>query len=284
MKKLMKKMAVLLLSMMLVTTLLAGCGKELVTAESLLENMRSELYTSFDMDMTMSLKMTTKVDAGVLGSLSMDVETYLDANMKCDLDTSLTSGEMTMKMIGFNYSVPVTTYIQLDADKMTEYSQTQKDGPWYYTVNKDINYKTLLENAEMLNNIDASLLQNLTLAEPTEEKADYVVTATIAFKDMVDVMGTDMQELIESMGSVSEDLTDYYNSLVYDVTYVFDGESQILESAKVVLNIGELNENNVVSITELIMECSYNQWNDIVVEVPAEVIQKATELPLGENN
>lgn len=280
----MKKCVVLLLSMVMAATLLAGCGKEPVTAESLLENTRSKLYTSFDMDMTMSLKMTTHVDAGAVGTLSMDAETYLDANMKCDLNTSFTSGEMTMKMMGFSYSVPVTSYMQLDADKATTYSQTEKDGKWYYSVEKDIDYKTLLENAEMLNNIDASLLQNLTLTEPTEEKADYVVTATIAFKDMVDVMGTDMQELIESMGSVSEDLTDYYNSLVYDVTYVFDGESQILKSAKVVLNIGELEENSIVSITDLTMECTYNQWNDVVVEIPAEVIENATELPLGEND
>ena len=284
MKNTMKKLVVLLLSMMMVTSLLAGCGKEPVTAESLIQNMQGGAYTSCDMDMMMSLKMTSSVDTGLMGSVSMDVETLMNANLKSDMDTSVTSGEMTMKMIGFTYSVPITTYVQLDADKMTEYSQTEKDGPWYYTITEDAEYENLLENVEILQGIDLSVIQNLTLTEPTEEAPEYVVTGTLAFKDMVDVMGSDMKELIESMGSVSEDLSAYYDTLVYDVTYVFDGETEILKSAKVALKVGEAATTNAVSITELVIECTYNQWNDITVEVPAEVIQNATELSLDGNN
>lgn len=283
MKMKIRKALLLCMVMSMTMMLLTGCKQETpVTAESLITNMKEKEYSSCDVDMVMDMKMSASMDYGEMGSLSMDTDVRMEVNMKCDIDTSAMIGEMEMSMMGFSYSVPMETYMQMNEDNIIEYSQVAEGGDWYYSITENEEYEDLLENVEMLNGIDLSVLQNLTLTEPTEEEPDYVVTATLAFKDMADVMGADITELIESLGTEGEDLDAFYESLVYDVTYVFDAETQEVVSARVSLQTNNLTETSDVTITELVIACTYNQWNDVTVEIPAEVTENAQELKLTE--
>ena len=251
---------------------LTGCGAEKVTAESLLSNaFGSEEVASLDANVVFDLDMD--VDASSLMGSDSDTDTTMNlaVSLDCDVqstkDVAHTDGKATVTVFGTKTKVDIESYT--DIKNETAYTYNKDSDSW---VKSDLDSSSFGFN-NLSDKLSADLFDNLTLAERKSKDDDYVVTGTIAYKNIKDFVGEELENLSESTGTDDLDL----DKLSFDVTMNFDKDSKLVKSMTYSVDTKAFDSDdytiNKFEITTTIN--SVNKNNDL--SIPKDVEKNAVE-------
>lgn len=251
---------------------LIGCGAERVTAESLLSNaFGSEEVASLDANVVFDLDMD--VDASsLIGSDSgtdttMNFAVSLDCDVQSTKDVAHTEGKATVAVFGTKTKVDIESYT--DIKNETAYTYNKDSDSW---VKSDLDSSSFGFN-NLSDKLSADLFDNLTLAERKSKDDDYVVTGIIAYKNIKDFVGEELEDLSESTGTDDLDL----DKLSFDVTMNFDKDSKLVKSMTYSIDTKAFDSDDYIinkfEITTTIN--SINKNNDL--SIPKDVEKNAVE-------
>lgn len=251
---------------------LTGCGAERVTAESLLSNaFGSEEVASLDANVVFDLDMD--VDASSLMGSDSDTDTTMNlaVSLDCDVqstkDIAHTEGKATVAVFGTKTKVDIESYT--DIKNETAYTYNKDSDSW---VKSDLDSSSFGFN-NLSDKLSADLFDNLTLAERKSKDDDYVVTGTIAYKNIKDFVGEELEDLSESTGTDDLDL----DKLSFDVTMNFDKDSKLVKSMTYSVDAKVFDSDdytiNKFEITTTVN--SVNKNNDL--SIPKDVEENAVE-------
>jgi hypothetical protein len=251
---------------------LTGCGAEKVTAESLLSNaFGSEEVASLDANVVFDLDMD--VDASSLMDSDSDTDTTMNfaVSLDCDVqstkDVAHTDGKATVAVFGTKTKVDIESYT--DIKNETAYTYNKDSDSW---VKSDLDSSSFGFN-NLSDKLSADLFDNLTLAERKSKDDDYVVTGTIAYKNIKDFVGEELENLSESTGADDLDL----DKLSFDVTMNFDKDSKLVKSMTYSVDTKAFDSDdytiNKFEITTTVN--SVNKNNDL--SIPKDVEKNAVE-------
>ena len=261
-----------ILATIMVIGSLTGCGTEKVTAESLLSNaFGSEEVASLDANVVFDLDMD--VDASSLMGSDSDADTTMNfaVSLDCDVqstkDVAHTEGKATVAFFGTKTKVDIESYT--DIENKTAYT---------YDKDSDSCVKSDLDSSSFgFNNLSdkfsADLFDNLTLVERKSKDDDYTVTGTIAYKNIKDFVGEELENLSDSTGTDDLDL----DKLSFDVTINFDKDSKLVKSMTYSVDTKAFDSDdytiNKFNITTTVN--SINKNNDL--SIPKDVEKNAVE-------
>lgn len=251
---------------------LTGCGAEKVTDESLLSNaFGSEEVASLDANVVFDLDMDVNASS-LMGSDSdtdttMNFAVSLDCDVQSTKDVAHTDGKATVAVFGTKTKVDIESYT--DIENKTAYTYNKDSDSW---VKSDLDSSSFGFN-NLSDKFSADLFDNLTLAERKSKDDDYVVTGTIAYKNIKDFVGEELENLSESTGTDDLDL----DKLSFDVTMNFDKDSKLVKSMTYSVDTKAFNSDdytiNKFEITTTVN--SINKNNDL--SIPKDVEKNAVE-------
>lgn len=261
-----------ILTTVMVLGSLTGCGAEKVTAESLLNNaFGSEEVASLDANVVFDLDMDA--DASSLMDSDSDTDTTMNfaVSLDCDVqstkDVAHTEGKATVAVFGTKTKVDIESYT--DIKNETAYTYNKDSDSW---VKSDLNSSSFGFN-NLSDKLSADLFDNLTLAKRKSKDDDYTVTGTIAFKNIKDFVGEELENLSESTGTDDLDL----DKLSFDVTMNFDKDSKLVKSMTYSVDTKAFDSDdytiNKFEITTTVN--SVNKNNDL--SIPKDVEENAVE-------
>lgn len=261
-----------ILATIMVIGSLTGCGAEKVTAESLLSNaFGSKEVASLDANVVFDLDMD--VDASSLMGSDSDANTTMNfaVNLDCDVqstkDVAHTEGKATVAFFGTKTKVDIESYT--DIENETAYTYDKDSDSW---VKSDLDSSSFGFN-NLSDKFSADLFDNLTLAERKSKNDDYTVTGTIAYKNIKDFVGEELENLSDSTGTDGLDL----DKLSFNVTMNFDKDSKLVKSMTYTVDTKAFNSDeytiNKFEITTTVN--SVNKNNDL--SIPKDVEKNAVE-------
>ena len=261
-----------ILATIMVIGSLTGCGAEKVTAENLFSNaFGSDEVASLDANVVFDLDMD--VDASSLMGSDSDADTTMNfaVNLDCDVqstkDVAHTEGKATVAFFGTKTKVDIESYT--DIENETAYTYDKDSDSW---VKSDLDSSSFGFN-NLSDKLSADLFDNLTLAERKSKNDDYVVTGTIAYKNIKDFVGEELENLSDSTGTDDLDL----DKLSFDVTMNFDKDSKLVKSMTYTVDTKAFNSDdytiNKFEITTTVN--SVNKNNDL--SIPKDVEKNAVE-------
>lgn len=246
-----------ILATVMVLGSITGCGAEKVTAEGLLSNaFGSEEVASLDANVVFDLDMD--VDASSIMDSDSDTDTTMNlaVSLDCDVqstkDVAHTDGKATVTVFGTKTKVDIESYT--DIKNETAYTYNKDSDSW---VKSDLDSSSFGFN-NLSDKLSADLFDNLTLAERKSKNDDYVVTGTIAYKNIKDFVGEELENLSESTGTdkLSFDVImnfDKDSKLVKSMTYsvdikAFDSDDYTINKFEITTTVNSINKNNDLSI------------------------------------
>lgn len=261
-----------ILATVMVLGSLTGCGAEKVTAESLLSNaFGSEEVASLDANVVFDFDMDA--DASSLMGSNSDTDTTMNfaVSLDCDVqstkDVAHTDGKATVAVFGTKTKVDIESYT--DIKNKTAYTYNKDSDSW---VKSDLDSSSFGFN-NLSDKLSSDLFDNLTLAERKSKDDDYVVTGIIAYKNIKDFVGEELENLSESTGTDDLDL----DKLSFDVTMNFDKDSKLVKSMTYSVDTKAFDSDdytiNKFEITTTVN--SINKNNDL--SIPKDVEKNAVE-------
>lgn len=271
-----KRTVVLALIAVMLAGSFAGCGKEKVTAESLLagayggdnvESMDADLVMNVDADINISDLFSDSADQSTEtenSETTMNFKVALDCNIKATEKIAYANGNATVDVIGMSQKVPVKSYV--DSDNKVSYT---------YNEDYDLWTKSDLDSDESLGSfaegkIDKDIFTDLKLADTKEEDSEYVVTGKVTMDNLKKLYGDSFNDLSEN----TEDID--LSTLKFDVTMKFDKKSKMMKSFECKVDPTTLDAEEY-TINEFSAEVKINKINDVDVKIPSEVVKEAIE-------
>lgn len=271
-----KRTVVLALIAVMLAGSFAGCGKEKVTAESLLagayggdnvESMDADLVMNVDADIDISDLFSDSADQSTEtenSETTMNFKVALDCNIKATEKIAYANGNATVDVLGMSQKVPVKSYV--DSDNKVSYT---------YNEDYDLWTKSDLDSDESLGSfaegkIDKDIFTDLKLADTKEEDSEYVVTGKVTMDNLKKLYGDSFNDLSEN----TEDID--LSTLKFDVTMKFDKKSKMMKSFECKVDQTTLDAEEY-TINEFSAEVKINKINDVDVKIPSEVVKEAIE-------
>lgn len=271
-----KRTVVLALIAVMLAGSFAGCGKEKVTAESLLagayggdnvESMDADLVMNVDADIDISDLFSDSADQSTEtenSETTMNFKVALDCNIKATEKIAYANGNATVDVLGMSQKVPVKSYV--DSDNKVSYT---------YNEDYDLWTKSDLDSDESLGSfaegkIDKDIFTDLKLADTKEEDSEYVVTGKVTMDNLKKLYGDSFNDLSEN----TEDID--LSTLKFDVTMKFDKKSKMMKSFECKVDPTTLDAEEY-TINEFSAEVKINKINDVDVKIPSEVVKEAIE-------
>lgn len=271
-----KRTVVLALIAVMLAGSFAGCGKEKVTAESLLagayggdnvESMDADLVMNVDADINISDLFSDSADQSTEtenSETTMNFKVALDCNIKATEKIAYANGNATVDVLGMSQKVPVKSYV--DSDNKVSYT---------YNEDYDLWTKSDLDSDESLGSfaegkIDKDIFTDLKLADTKEEDSEYVVTGKVTMDNLKKLYGDSFNDLSEN----TEDID--LSTLKFDVTMKFDKKSKMMKSFECKVDPTTLDAEEY-TINEFSAEVKINKINDVDVKIPSEVVKEAIE-------
>lgn len=261
-----------ILATIMVIGSLTGCVAEKVTAESLLSNaFGSEEVASLNanvvFDLDMNVNASSLMDSDSDTDTTMNLAVSLDCDVKSTKDVAHTDGKATVAVFGTKTKVDIESYT--DIKNKTAYTYNKDSDSW---VKSDLDSSSFGFN-NLSDKLSADLFDNLTLAERKSKDDDYVVTGTIAYKNIKNFVGEKLENLSESTGTDDLDL----DKLSFDVIMNFDKDSKLVKSMTYSVDTKAFDSDdytiNKFEITTTVN--SVNKNNDL--SIPKDVEKNAVE-------
>lgn len=161
-------------------------------------------------------------------------------------------------------NVPVKSYV--DLDKNISYTYDEEYGMW---VKSDLDYDESSETFET-GKINKDMFTDLKLADTKEGDSEYTVTGKIAMADLEKLYGN----VLGNEMDYTEDID--LSALKLDVTMKFDKESRLIKSLECKVDPESLDTKEY-TINEFSAKVTINKINDVDVEIPSDVVDKAVE-------
>lgn len=271
-----KRTVVLALIAVMLAGSFAGCGKEKVTAESLLagayggdnvESMDADLVMNVDADINISDLFSDSADQSTEtenSETTMNFKVALDCNIKATEKIAYANGNATVDVLGMSQKVPVKSYV--DSDNKVSYT---------YNEDYDLWTKSDLDSDESLGSfaegkIDKDIFTDLKLADTKEEDSEYVVTGKVTMDNLKKLYGDSFNDLSENIEDID------LSTLKFDVTMKFDKKSKMMKSFECKVDPTTLDAEEY-TINEFSAEVKINKINDVDVKIPSEVVKEAIE-------
>ena len=251
---------------------LTGWGKK-VTAENLLdgaygskkvESMDSDLSMNVDADINISDIYEDAAEQSVAAGAetTMNFKVALDCNIKASEKIAYADGTATVDVFGMTQTVPVKSYA--DLDKNVSYTYDEEYGMW---VKSDLEYDESSETYA-IGKIDKDIFMDLKLSDTKDDDSEYVVTGKVAMDDLEKLYGNTLDSVMED----TEDID--LSALKFDVTMKFDKESRLIKSLECKVD-PETLDTKEYTINEFSAKLKINKINDIDVEIPSDIVDKA---------
>lgn len=271
----MKKVLAVLLVLLLCVSLMTGCKKEKVTAESLIlaVTMNTKDAKSMSANMVMDLQMSYDME-DVSGS--MNIEMDMDMDLQLEPMASYMNVAMNMDADGMTETQNYEVYTVLGDNESEVKIYTGMEEMWYVETadmeeNTDFSEQLSLA-AGMAENEDVSF----ELAEETQtinDKEVYVLTGTMKGETLQEMMAS-LKEMEELLGS-EIDMSNAQASMEYYI----DKETKM----PVQMNI-DMSEfmSSILGDTGIIfdavtVEYVFESFDNVTVEVPEEVVSNAMD-------
>lgn len=262
---------------------ITGCGTEKITAESLLSNAFGlEEVASLDANVVFDLDMDADASS-LMGSDSdtdttMNLAVSLDCDVQSTKDVAHTEGKATVAVFGTKTKVDIESYT--DIKNETAYTYNKDSDSW---VKSDLDSSSFEFN-NLSDKLSADLFDNLTLAERKSKDDDYVVTGTIAYKNIKDFVGEELENLSENTGTDDLDL----DKLSFDVTMNFDKDSKLVKSMIYSIDTRAFDSDdytiNKFEITTTINSVNKNDDLSIPKDVEKNAVEKDSSFGGVEND
>lgn len=234
-----------------------------VTAEDLIQNHRDNVKSASG-TMKIVIDIDYPVDENEVGE---DEQQYLEngyasvLNLEAEVQTasdenaSHAVGSMSMSMFGFNYQMPMESYVDFVNHKTYNYNSDEETATdeWIVSIMSDDDTSDATQGA-LADLLDAAL---------TETEDSYVITGKLSAADM----GIDL------LGATSTDSLDA--SCLCDAVYTFDKKTQFLTSYQYDLSAAYSNEDYEDAVCVFIVSGTMYDHNATVVEIPEDVIVSA---------
>ena len=258
-----KKIAILTVISIMIVSGLTGCGQK-VTAENLLdgaygskkvESMDADLTMNADADIDISdlLEDAAEQSADAVGSTTMNFKVAMDCNIKATEKIAYADGTATVE----NYA---------DMDNKVSYTYDENYDVW---VKSDLDYDESSETYA-IGKIDKDIFTDLKLADTKEGDSEYTVTGKVAMSDLEKLYGN----VLGNEMDYTEDID--LSALKLDVTMKFDKESRLIKSLECKVDPESLDTKEY-TINEFSAKVTINKINDVDVEIPSDVVDKAVE-------
>ena len=266
-----KKYCCLFLAVALVLLLMSasGCGKEKVTAKSLMEEV------SANMEEVESARMNLKADITMgmkQSGISMDLEMNMDMDIESTKDPAAAyiKGNLSMNLMGIN--MEMESYSVVEDGKAVSYAGMA--GEWTRT-------EAPIENGSEMAGINGMFADGTSFdLQKKTEKIDgrevYVLEGEISGRYMEDVM----EDMSGTMGDID------WSDMTMDVVLKIDAKTKmpveavmdcgdalsgLMEGAMAAAGAGDAE----VSIDDFIMTCTYESFDDVDEIVVPESVKKA---------
>ena len=135
-------------------------------------------------------------------------------------------------------------------------------------VKSDLDYKES-ETFEA-GKINKDMFTDLKLADTKDGDSEYIVIGKVAMADLEKFYGNALDNAMD----YTEDID--LSSLKLDVTMKFDKESRLIKSLECKVD-PEFLDTTEYTINEFSAKVTINKINDIDVEIPSDVVNKAVE-------
>ena len=193
----------------------------------------------------------------------MNFKVAMDCNIKATEKIAYADGTATVDILGMSQTVPVKSYA--DLDKNVSYSYDEEYGMW---VKSNLDYKES-ETFET-GKINKDMFTDLKLADIKDGDSEYTVTGKVAMSDFEKLYG----KVLGNEMDYTEDID--LSSLKLDVTMKFNKESRLIKSLECKVAPESLDTTEC-TINEFSAKVTINKINDIDVEIPSDVVNKAVE-------
>ena len=260
-----KKIALLLVGVMALSTIFLGCEKK-VTAESLIEEMNAKMENAKSYEANMDMDMSMNISSEGIG---MDMDMSMDGAIQATMEPAITYMDVTMEMSMLGLSMDMEVYTQIEEDQVVAY--TGMAGQWVKAV------QPMAEGMETNNlSINVGDPANLTLAEETPTLAGgdaYVLSGTVSGAELQEVMGS-MDSMMEGMGDMD------LSGLQADMTLWIYKETGYPASMEVVMAGDGLSaeaDGVTTTISSISVVMDYTGFDAIdAIEIPAEALAAET--------
>lgn len=273
-----KKLTIfVLLTAMISSVLLAGCGKKEPTAEELLKTAwGSEPVDSVNMNVKFIVD--ADIDAGsILGDESsestMNTRMSIDLGLTTNYKDSYLEGNIDATMFGFSFSEPIKSYITLIDDKNYIFSFDTTDSCWYREESTEEGNVLRSFDKDSITAIDYSIFDSYELKKINKEDTTYTVTGTISYSKLMDKVDVEISDLLNNFNTVQDEEIDL-SDIKLDTTMVFDRETRLCKQVDFIFDMSDSSQEGV-TYNELSMSIVVSQINGVEVEVPQDVIDSA---------
>lgn len=283
----MKKRVIAMLTVLAMSmTMLVGCG---ATTESVTEKMSKVMAeatsTDANMKMDFSMKMTGTDESNVESSMEMAFGMNVDLQTVKESDTKSTGkvdGTVDIDLLGFQTSVPVTVYSQLDGDNVVTYSYDSDEKYWAKTSDdatddmlstiNDMDFISITDNLELskdkvkINDVDCYELKGSISGDEFNKIANSL-TGVLDSSET----GESLEDV--DMSGLKADVTIYANSKTYEpvqITMDFSGS----DFTSMLGDTEELLGTEVkIDIEKFEITITYNGLNSVDgIEIPEDAL------------
>ena len=265
-----KRVLSLLISAMLVSTLVTGCGTKTPTPDELLQNAwGTDEVESVDMDLVLDLG--AKVDMSELTGedASMNMDITADINMKSSEDVSYMEGNVGINLFGMSMDEAIKAYTVNDNSEITTYTYNAENDCWY----KSEGESNSLIDTDSVTTLDTTMFSNFTMDEVTKDSMEYVLRGSVDFADLSNKLGMTTEDLFEGVNTNGVNMDEFK----FDTVLTFDKETKLMKSMDFDINTDSIEMEEGTEFTKFKMTLKINKINGVDIDIPSDIIENAVD-------
>lgn len=265
-----KRVLSLLISTMLVSTLVTGCGTKIPTPDELLKNAwGTDEVESVDMDLVLDLGAEVDMSELTGEDASMNMDITADINMKSSEDVSYMEGNVGINLFGMSMDEAIKAYTVNDNSEITTYTYNTENDCWY----KSEGESNSLIDTDSVTTLDTTMFSNLTMDEVTKDSMEYVLRGSVDFADLSNKLGMTTEDLFEGVNTNGVNMDEFK----FDTVLTFDKETKLMKSMDFDINTDSIEMEEGIEFTKFKMTLKINKINGVDISVPSDIIENAVE-------
>lgn len=253
-----KKVLALITVVMMLATMLSGCNR-VPTAEELVIKSIGNVQKTADMDLVMTIGMNA-----MMSGMSADLNLIMDVNVKTNEAISYMNGKIMMNLLGMEIAQDIESWSDLSSG--TSYTYNSTYDCW---ISQTVEVPEV--SAEDGVKAGIEIFKTLEMKEVADEDTEYVVTATVNLGDVYDLIGANLEDVLQAAQSVD------LSKMNMNMTMKFDRNTEKLTTMILSADeasLAQLSMDGTVC-TVLEVEATYHDVEELVLEIPATVLEEA---------
>lgn len=266
----------------------ASTGRQLPTAESLVANGTLKDVNSLDAMLALAYQISTDASDMLSEDTGGDMRMTVGVRMDMDLQTQEKptegtsyqhlNGDVAINMFGMDYSDKMETYMISQEDgPVTSYDWDSGSDSWTVkTMGVEESEEGDMSGFYAMTNLGTDVFSDLELLPYTEGESTYTVTGKISLENLCRGTGMEPQDLFSGVVDSSSEIP---MNMAYDVVLTYNADTEQLMGMYLSLDTNLVPAMGEVDIEEFTLNFTIVSVNDVVVEIPQEIIANAEEEP-----